>query len=77
MTSTARVRRGASLSIRTRTGTRLTQWARIGPGESGLTIAVARMPDKEERIVAGRLREFRAAMQAHLEAALKARAEAS
>ena len=56
-------------------GTTLTQWVRIGPGESGLTIAVARMPDKEERIVAGRLREFGAAMRAHL-AAVKARAEA-
>jgi hypothetical protein len=56
-------------------GTLLTQWARIGPGDSGLTISVARMPDKEERIVAGRLREFRAAMQAHL-AAIKAQAEA-
>jgi hypothetical protein len=57
-------------------GTRLTQWARIGPGDSGLTIAVARMPDKEERIIAGRLREFRAGMESHL-AAIKARAEAS
>lgn len=57
-------------------GTALTQWARIGPGDSGLTIAVQRMPDKEEKIIAGRLREFRAAMQAHL-AALKDRAEAS
>jgi hypothetical protein len=57
-------------------GTTLTQWARIGPGESGLSIAVARMPDKEEKIVAGRLREFRAAMQAHL-AVIKDRAEAT
>jgi hypothetical protein len=57
-------------------GTTLTQWVRIGPGDSGLTIAVARMPDKEERIVASRLREFAAAMRAHLEA-VKARAEAS
>jgi hypothetical protein len=56
-------------------GTTLTQWVRIGPGESGLTIAVERMPDKEEKIIAGRLREFRAAMQSHL-AAVKARAEA-
>ena len=56
-------------------GTTLTQWVRIGPGDSGLTIAVARMPDKEERIVAGRLREFAAAMRAHLDA-IKARAEA-
>ena len=54
--------------------TMLTQWVRIGPGESGLTIAVARMPDKEERIIAGRLREFGAAMRAQL-AAVKARAE--
>lgn len=55
-------------------GTTLTQWVRIGPGDSGLTIAVGRMPDKEERIIAGRLREFSAAMRSHL-AAVKARAE--
>jgi hypothetical protein len=56
-------------------GTTLSHWVRIGPGASGLTMAVERMPDKEEKIIAGRLREFRAAMQQHL-AALKARAEA-
>jgi hypothetical protein len=33
------------------------------------------MPDKEERIVAGRLREFRAGMEANL-SAIKERAEA-
>lgn len=56
-------------------GTTLTHWLRIGPGESGLTVAVARRPDKEEKIVAGRLAEFTSAMRAHL-AAIKSRAEA-
>jgi hypothetical protein len=41
---------------------------RLGTGPSGLTVAIEKMPDKEERIVAGRLVEFRAAMQANLDA---------
>ena len=36
---------------------------------------IAEMPDKEERIVSGRLREFQAGIEANL-AAIKERAEA-
>jgi hypothetical protein len=56
-------------------GTRLTQWVQLGTGPSGLAIAIARMPDKEERIIANRVRELGAAMRANLEA-IKQRAEA-
>jgi hypothetical protein len=55
-------------------GTELRQWARMGPGFSLLCEAIATMPDKEERIVAGRLREWQAAIEANL-AALKELAE--
>jgi hypothetical protein len=56
-------------------GTAVRQWARLGPGPSNLTEAIRLWPGKEERIVAGRLREFRAGMEANL-AAIKERAEA-
>lgn len=46
----------------------LRQWARMGPGPSGLTAAIERWPDKEERIVEGRLREWRAGMERNLDA---------
>lgn len=49
-------------------GTRVRQWARLGPGPSGLTAAIERWPDKEERIVAGRLDEWRAGMVRNLDA---------
>ncbi len=52
----------------------VTQRVRIGPGDSGLTPAIKAMPDKEERIVAGRMKFHRANMMANLEA-LKARLE--
>lgn len=55
-------------------GTDLRQWARMGPGPSNLNRAIEAMPDKEERIVAGRLREFRAGIDANL-AAIKELAE--
>ena len=55
-------------------GTTLRQWARMGPAPSGLTPAIERAPDMEERIVAGRLREWQAAIDANL-AALKELAE--
>ena len=55
--------------------TRLTQWAQMGPGPSGLTPAIEAMPDKEERIVERRLGEWRANMEANLEG-IKAEAEA-
>lgn len=48
-------------------GVRLRQWAQLGPGPSGLTPAIQAMPDKEERIVARRLDEFRTNMQATVE----------
>lgn len=44
--------------------TRLRQWARMGPGPSGLTPAIAANPDKEERIVQRRLEEWSRNMQA-------------
>ncbi|HZQ28179.1 MAG TPA: SRPBCC family protein [Acidimicrobiales bacterium] len=55
-------------------GVRLRQWARLGPAPSGLTPAIEAMPDKEERIVARRLDEHRANMQATVEG-VKALAE--
>lgn len=55
-------------------GTVLEQWARMGPAPSGLSVAIERMPDKEQRIVFVRLREFEAGITANL-AALKGRAE--
>lgn len=55
-------------------GTRLRQWGRMGPGPSGLTSAIRRWPDREERIVAGRLDEWRAGMDRNL-AAVRERAE--
>jgi uncharacterized protein YndB with AHSA1/START domain len=45
-------------------GARLRQWAQIGPAPSGLTPAILAMPEKEERIIARRLDEHRANMQA-------------
>lgn len=45
-------------------GTRLTMWAQMGPGPSGLTPAIEARPDKEELIVARRLEEWRANMEA-------------
>jgi hypothetical protein len=56
--------------------TRLRQWARMGPGPSGLTPAIEANPDKEERIVERRLDEWRANMQATVEG-IKALAEQS
>jgi hypothetical protein len=57
-------------------GTDLRQWARMGPGDSNLTVAIRARPHKEERIVAVRLREWQAAIDANL-AALKDLAERS
>ena len=56
-------------------GTEVRQRAQLGPGPSNLTTVIARMPDKEERIVARRLEEFRASIDRNL-AAIKERAEA-
>jgi uncharacterized protein YndB with AHSA1/START domain len=57
------------------TGTVLRQRATMGPGPSGTTAAIERMPDKEERIIARRLQEWEAGMQAVLNG-IKAEAEA-
>ncbi|HEX3786330.1 MAG TPA: SRPBCC family protein [Pseudonocardiaceae bacterium] len=57
------------------TGTALAQWMQMGPGRSGLCVAIDRMPDKEQKIVFVRLREFEAAITSNL-AAIKALAEA-
>ena len=48
-------------------GVLLRQWCQIGPAPSGLTPAIQAMPDKEERIIARRLDEHRANMQATVE----------
>jgi polyketide cyclase/dehydrase/lipid transport protein len=56
-------------------GTRLTEWVRLGPGRSGLSLAIERMPDKEQKIVFVRMREFEQNMTATV-AAIKARVEA-
>jgi len=45
-------------------GTRLRQSARLGPGPSGLTWAIERAPDKEERIIANRLDDLQRNMLA-------------
>ncbi|ALG09628.1 SRPBCC family protein [Kibdelosporangium phytohabitans] len=47
-------------------GTELTQWMQLGPGRSGLSFAIDRMPDKEQKIVFVRLREFERNMTATL-----------
>ncbi len=55
-------------------GTRLSQWMQMGPGRSGLSFAIDRMPEKEQKIVFVRLREFETAMIGNL-AAIKERIE--
>jgi hypothetical protein len=57
------------------TGTRLTQWMQIGPGPSGISVAIEAMPDKESRILQRRLGEHSANMAATL-AGIKEVAEA-
>jgi uncharacterized protein YndB with AHSA1/START domain len=56
-------------------GTELSQWMQMGPGRSGLSVAIDQMPDKEQKIVFVRLREFERAMTSTL-AQIKKRAEA-
>jgi hypothetical protein len=48
------------------TGARLRQFARIGPGRSGINLVIDRTPEREERIVAFRLAELRTNMEATL-----------
>jgi uncharacterized protein YndB with AHSA1/START domain len=40
-------------------GTELSEWMQLGPARSGLSLAIDRMPDKEQKIVFVRLREFK------------------
>ncbi|HEX6523557.1 MAG TPA: SRPBCC family protein [Streptosporangiaceae bacterium] len=39
-------------------GTDLSEWVQLGPGRSGLSLAIDQMPDKEQKIVFVRMREF-------------------
>lgn len=48
-------------------GTWLSQSVRIGPGRSGVTLAIERWPDRAEDIIAARLAELRAGMRATLD----------
>jgi len=56
-------------------GTELSEWVQLGPGRSGLSFAIDRMPDKEQKIVFVRMREFERNITATLER-IKALAEA-
>jgi uncharacterized membrane protein len=56
-------------------GTELSEWVQLGPGRSGLSVAIEQMPDKEQKIVFVRMREFERNMTATLER-VKALAEA-
>ncbi|MEV8094130.1 SRPBCC family protein [Kitasatospora sp. NPDC085879] len=47
-------------------GTLLRHSVRIGPGRSGISPWIERMPDREEQLVAGRLDELRAGIEATL-----------
>jgi uncharacterized protein YndB with AHSA1/START domain len=58
------------------TGTLLEQWARLGPGRSGLSLAIDAMPDKEQKIVFVRLREWETGFKHNL-ATIKEMAEAA
>ena len=44
-------------------GTVLSYWMQMGPGRSGLSVALESMPDKEQKIVFVRLREFEGAIE--------------
>ncbi|MGA5200300.1 SRPBCC family protein [Streptomyces variegatus] len=52
-------------------GTLLREWMQMGPARSGLSFAIDRMPEKEQKIVFVRMREFEAGMAATLEAIKK------
>jgi len=55
-------------------GTVLEQWMQMGPGRSGVNLAIDAMPDKEQKIVFVRLRELETGMKHNL-AAIKELAE--
>ena len=48
-------------------GTQLSQWMQMGPARSGLSFAIDRMPEKEQKIVFVRMREFERNMTVTLE----------
>ena len=48
-------------------GTELSEWMQLGPARSGLSFAIDRMPDKEQKIVFVRMREFERNMTGTLE----------
>lgn len=48
-------------------GVLIRQWARMGPGPSGLTFAITARPELEGRIVARRLAEWQLNMQVNLD----------
>lgn len=48
-------------------GVLIRQWARMGPGPSGLTPAIVAQPEKEARIVSRRLAEWQQNMAANLD----------
>jgi uncharacterized protein YndB with AHSA1/START domain len=48
------------------TGTRVRHLARIGPGRSGVSLAIDRAPEREEQILAFRLAELRTNMESTL-----------
>jgi hypothetical protein len=50
-----------------RDGILVRQWVRLGPGPSGLSMAIAARPELEGRIVARRLEDLHKAMIANLE----------
>lgn len=52
-----------TLTDREADGIELEQWFQMGPGRSGLSYAIDRMPDKEDRIIERRLAEHRANME--------------
>jgi uncharacterized protein YndB with AHSA1/START domain len=48
-------------------GTELSEWMRMGPARSGLSLAIDQMPEKEQKIVFVRMREFERNITATLE----------
>ena len=48
-------------------GTKVTQTCQLGPGRSGLSPAIDRMPDREHEIIARRLEEHGGNMMRNLE----------
>lgn len=56
-------------------GTKLTMWAQMGPGRSGVSYLIYKNPDREQEIIARRLAEWRSNMEATV-AGIKTVAEA-